>query len=73
MMKKMTKSYHGKNISQGYQKLEKLEDLGKIYKEYYACMQNHKSNRLNVRMQLVNRTITFANNDKVPSPPFASF
>lgn len=57
----MSKIYQGKNVSQGYKKIENLEDIGKIYKEYYANLLNHKANRLNKRKQMIYQTLQPAN------------
>jgi hypothetical protein len=32
MIRNMSKHYQGRNVSQGHKKIEKLEDLGKVYK-----------------------------------------
>lgn len=49
MIRNMTKFYQGKNIAQVHQKIEKLEDLAQIYKDYYSDLLVHKTKRLNKR------------------------
>lgn len=65
MIRNMSKIYQGRNVNQGHRKIEKLEDLGKIYKDFYANLLNHKANRLNKRKQMIYQTICVTNDSVV--------
>lgn len=58
-VKNMTKIYQGRSADEGRQKLEKLEDLNTLDKEFYSSLLNHKNNRLNRRRELITQTIAF--------------
>lgn len=55
----MTKIYQGRSADEGRQKLEKLEDLNTLDKEFYSSLLSHKTNRLNRRKELITQTIAF--------------
>ena len=55
----MTKIYQGRSADEGRQKLEKLEDLHTLHKEFYSNLLTHKTNRLNRRKELITQTIAF--------------
>lgn len=60
LIQNIKKYYQTRTISQGTQKLESLEDLGKMDYSFYEEMLNHKNHRLSKRRQLVSNTITLS-------------
>ena len=60
LIQNIKKYYQTRTISQGTQKLESLEDLGKLDFSYYEEMISHKNNRLSKRKQLVSHNITLS-------------
>ena len=55
----MAKIYQGRSADEGRQKLEKLEDLNTLDKDFYSSLLSHKANRLNRRKELIIQTIAF--------------
>lgn len=58
-VKNMTKIYQGRSADEGRQKLEKLEDLSTLDKDFYNSLLSHKAKRLNRRKELITQTIAF--------------
>jgi len=58
LIQNIKRMYQTRTISQGAQKLESLEDLGKLDFSFYEEMLNHKNNRLSKRRQVVSQNIT---------------